>query len=133
MECHGGEEPMGHYTRVADGTAYGGRPCSDCHYGGGGAFSTGNRATSLSAGGFNLTGMSDDTGATEAHNAWVKTDDGVNRFGGPNGFANNGACIGCHTHVAIDINFKKGYKLAFDATESALVFIKLVRQQLKDR
>ena len=119
MECHGGEEPMGHYTRVADGTAYGGRPCSDCHYGGGGAFATGNRMTTLQAGGFGLTGMADDTGATEAHKAWVTTDDGVNRFGGPNGFANNGACIGCHTHVAVDISFNKGYKLAFTATETA--------------
>jgi hypothetical protein len=119
MECHGGEEPMGHYTRVADGTAYGGRPCSDCHYGGGGAFATGNRMTSLQAGGFGMTNMSDDTGAVEAHKAWVQTDDGINRFGGPNGFANNGACIGCHTHVAIDVNFQKGYKLAFDAIENS--------------
>jgi hypothetical protein len=120
MECHGGEEPMGHYTRVADATAYGGRPCSDCHYGGGGAVAVGNRMTTLGAGGFGLTGSADDTGATEAHNAWVQTDDGINRFGGPNGFANNGACIGCHTHVAVDIAFNKGYKLAFSATETAL-------------
>lgn len=114
MECHGGEEPTGHYTRVTSGTA-----CSDCHYGGGGTEAGGNRMTTLEAGGFNLTGKSDDTGATEAHNAWVKADDGINRFGGPNGFANNGACIGCHTHVAVDISFNKGYKLAFTATESA--------------
>ncbi|KPQ45400.1 MAG: hypothetical protein MPEBLZ_00005 [Candidatus Methanoperedens nitroreducens] len=75
--------------------------------------------TTLQAGGFGLTGMSDDTGVEEAHNAWVQKDDGINRFGGPNGFANNGACIGCHTHVAVDISFNKGYKLAFTATESA--------------
>ncbi|MDL5502247.1 MAG: hypothetical protein QSU88_03425, partial [Candidatus Methanoperedens sp.] len=64
-------------------------------------------------------GSADDTGATEAHNAWVQTDDGVNRFGGPNGYANNGACIGCHTHVAVDISFNKGYKLSFTASETA--------------
>ena len=75
--------------------------------------------TTLQAGGFGLTGMADDTGTSEAHIAWVTTDDGLNRFGGPNGFANNGACIGCHTHVAIDVNFQKGYKLAFDAIETA--------------
>jgi hypothetical protein len=123
MECHGGEEPMGHYTRVADGTLYNGSgPCADCHYGGGkGLFNpngTGARMTTLQAGGFGLTGMADDTGAQEAHKAWVQKDDGVNRFGGPICYANNGACIGCHTHVAIDINFQKGYMLAFNATES---------------
>ena len=118
MECHGGEEPMGHYSRVAD-ASYGGRPCSDCHYGGGGAVPGGTRWTALQAGGFNLTGLVSDTGATEAHNKWVKTDDGINRFGGPNGKANNGACIACHTHVAVDINFQKGYKLAFDAIEQS--------------
>jgi len=121
LECHGGEEPLGHNTRVTE-TINGSKPCSDCHYGGGpGVFAVpgGNRMTTLQAGGFNLTGMADDTGAQEAHKAWVTTDDGINRFGGPNGFANNGACIGCHTHVAVDINFKKGYKLAFDATETS--------------
>jgi len=120
MECHGGEEPMGHYSRVADnagpsGTT--GRPCDDCHYGGG-ATVYGARMTTLQAGGFNLTGAAADTGAVEAHNAWVKTP-GVGRFGGPNGDANNDACVACHTHVAIDINFKKGYKLELDAAETA--------------
>jgi hypothetical protein len=120
LECHGGEEPLGHNTRVTE-TINGSKPCSDCHYGGGpGVFAVpgGNRMTTLQAGGFGLTGMPDDTGAQEAHKAWVTTDDGINRFGGPNGFANNGACIGCHTHVAIDINFQKGYKLSFDANET---------------
>lgn len=123
MECHGGEEPMGHYTRVVDGRLNNGSgPCADCHYGGGlGSLlpASGNRMTTLQAGGFGLTGMADDTGAQEAHKAWTQTDDGINRFGGPNGFANNGACIGCHTHVAIDVNFQKGYKLSFDAIENS--------------
>jgi len=115
MECHGGEEPMSHWRRVDAGPT----PCNNCHYGGGDApLSLANKMTTLEAGGFGLTGKSDDTGANEAHNAWVQTDDGLNRFGGPNGYANNGACIGCHTHVAVDINFQKGYKLAFDAIES---------------
>ncbi|CAG0982510.1 hypothetical protein METP3_02167 [Methanosarcinales archaeon] len=114
MECHGGEEPMGHYTRVVESPA----PCSNCHYGGSDLPGS-NRWTALAAGGFNLTGDALDTGTSEAHNAWVQTDDGINRYGGPNGEANNGACIGCHTHVAIDINFEKGYKLAFDAIETA--------------
>jgi hypothetical protein len=119
MECHGGEEPTGHYTRVADGTQNGGAAdCSNCHYGGG--TTLGLKATTLAAGGFGLTTSANDTGANEAHNAWVKTDDGINRFGGEQGKeANNGACVGCHTHVAIDVNFQKGYKLAFDAIEDS--------------
>jgi hypothetical protein len=120
MECHGGEEPPGHYTRVAE-LINGSGPCANCHYGSGpGLFNpsgTGNRMATFQAGGFNLTGMKDDTGTSEAHMEWVTTDDGINRFGGPNGYANNGACIGCHTHVAVDISFNKGYKLAFSATE----------------
>ena len=113
MECHGGEEPLGHYTRVTSGTR-----CSDCHYGYNPV--PGARWTQLAAGGFGLTTSANDTGTTEAHNAWVKADDGINRFGGQQGKeANNGACIGCHTHVAVDIAFNKGYKLAFTATESA--------------
>ncbi|MFZ3385000.1 MAG: hypothetical protein WA144_13850 [Candidatus Methanoperedens sp.] len=117
MECHGGEEPLGHYRRVEseDGTV----PCNNCHYGGGAAPNQGAIMNTLEAGGFGLTGKADDTGSEEAHNAWVQTDDGLNRFGGANGAANNGACIGCHTHVAVDISFNKGYKLAFTATESA--------------
>lgn len=115
MECHGGEEPFGHYSRVVQGTA-----CADCHYGGGGA-QLGTRWTELAAGGFGLTTSNGDTGNVEAHNAWVKTP-GVSRFGNnpENGLpgANNDACIACHTHVAIDINFQKGYKLVLDATES---------------
>jgi hypothetical protein len=121
MECHGGEEPMGHYTRVADNAGPSStpqsRPCSNCHYGGGGTEAYGNRMTTLQAGGFNLTGLATDTGAVEAHNQWVKTA-GVGRFAGPNGAANNDACVACHTHVAIDINFKKGYKLELNAIEN---------------
>lgn len=29
----------------------------------------------------------------------------------------NEACIGCHTHVAVDINWTKAYKMAFNASE----------------
>ncbi|MCZ7355988.1 MAG: cytochrome c3 family protein [Candidatus Methanoperedens sp.] len=30
----------------------------------------------------------------------------------------NEACIACHTHVAVDINWTKAYKIAFDAQEN---------------
>ncbi|HEY9247306.1 MAG TPA: hypothetical protein VIO11_10710, partial [Candidatus Methanoperedens sp.] len=32
---------------------------------------------------------------------------------------NNEACIACHTHVAVDINWQKAYKIGFDAIEKA--------------
>jgi hypothetical protein len=120
MECHGGEEPLGHYTRVADnaGPTAASKICSDCHYGGGGKEANGSQWRQLEAGGFGLTGKNNDTGAVEAHKAWVNNDVGVGRFDGPVGAANNDACIACHTHVAIDINFKKGYKLELNADES---------------
>ncbi len=111
MECHGGEEPMGHYSRVVDGTDSANQ-CQYCHYGPSGSA----RWTDLAAGGFGLTGDAADTGAKEAHNDWVKTDDGISTFGGPNGEANNNACVACHTHVAVDITFQKAYALTFDAT-----------------
>jgi hypothetical protein len=114
MECHGGDEPMGHYTRVINGETDIVTPCSNCHYGGS---PNGSKMTTLWAGGFGLTGVSSDTGTSEAHNAWVKTNDTISRFGGPNGNASNDACIACHTHVAVQINFKKGYLLQFNATE----------------
>lgn len=122
MECHGGEEPYGHYSRVVDGAGGAATPCKDCHYGGSGGIPSSNRWVELAAGGFGLTSSDDDTGAIEAHNAWVKTP-GVSKFGNnpENGLpeANNDACIACHTHVAVDINFQKGYKLTFDAIESS--------------
>ena len=128
MECHGGEEPYGHYSRVVDGASGAATPCKDCHYGGSGGIPSSNRWVELAAGGFGLTTSDDDTGAVEAHNAWVKTP-GVSRYGNnpetltlkgdQNLKANNDACIACHTHVAVDINFQKGYKLAFDAIENS--------------
>jgi len=83
----------------------------------------GNQMRTLWAGGFqnstgqSLTGKKTDDGSAEAHNAWVAAP-GASRFakGGARYEANNDACIACHTHVAIDINFKKAYKLEIDAT-----------------
>jgi len=124
MECHGGDketgapgyeiesaEPYMHSGFLLNGE--GGGSCGDCHYSS--ASHTPAFEVKLAAGGFGLTG-GEDTGATEAHNPFVKTNDGINRFGYG---ASNGACIACHTHVAVDINFQKGYKLAFDAIESS--------------
>ncbi len=107
LECHRGEEPTGHYSRVVD-SADTSNQCVKCHYGSAGDA----RIRTLWAGGFNLTGMAGDTGSTEAHNEFVKTSDGVtrNEYG-----ASNGACVACHTHVAVDITYTKPTTLVFNA------------------
>jgi len=124
LECHGGKAPVGHETDRTIGPE-GSVQCNDCHYGGGSIADGqgGQQMRNLWAGGFrnsagvNLTGKATDNGSAEAHNAWVETP-GASRFakGQAKYGANNDACIACHTHVAIDINFKKAYKLEIDAT-----------------
>ncbi len=115
MECHGGDEPTGHYSRVVDGTALNatGAPivnCENCHY----ATSTlGTKMTTLWAGGFGLTGRPGDTGSSEAHMELVKTADNMTRY---KDGASNGACIACHTHVAVDITYDKPSTYKFDST-----------------
>lgn len=122
MECHGGEqtkgvagyeietaEPYNHAGWLIDASDPSSK-CANCHYGG--YAHTPSFEAALAAGGFGLTGAANDTGEVEAHNDFVKADGGVLRKG--YGAAND-ACVGCHTHVAIDINFQKKYKLKFDA------------------
>lgn len=116
MECHSGEEPMGHYSRIADGTdtsmgASAAAECSDCHYGSGqaalGEGSSGRYAT-IWAGGFGLTNMVGDTGDKEAHMAWITSNNGISVNG-------NDACVACHTHVAVDITYTKATTMSFNA------------------
>jgi len=59
--------------------------------------------TELGAGGFGLLGGKD-TGATEAHNEFAATNDTLTRQ--KDGMS-NGACVACHTHVAVDITYTK--------------------------
>jgi hypothetical protein len=119
LECHGGEQakglagyevesapPYNHESWILDPTDTT-HSCNDCHYGSGIL-----RERNLEAGGFGLTSAPNDTGATEAHNNFVRADGGVLRKG--YGAAND-ACVGCHTHVAVDINFQKKYALKFTA------------------
>lgn len=112
MECHGGDEPVGHYSRIADGadasTGYGATPCANCHYS---AISHTNQIYTLWAGGFGLTPDGQDTGATEAHMEFVRTDDGMTR---QKDGASNGACVACHTHVATDISYDKPTTYGFN-------------------
>lgn len=105
LECHGGTEPLGHYSRVLDGESS--ASCEQCHY----STSSSYRWTELAAGGFGLTG-GEDTGANEAHNEFVTTSDNITRQ--KNG-ASNGACVACHTHVAVDITYQKPSTYTFNA------------------
>jgi len=127
MECHSGPAPLGHETLRTMGTSgvLDDAPeevnCADCHYGGGNPSDLGRdgqQMRNLWAGGFGITAgkthSRNDTGEAEAHNAWVAADNGVSRFAYG---ANNDACIACHTHVPVDIQFKKAYKIKLTAYE----------------
>lgn len=114
LECHGGEAPTGHHDgQYAD--------CNACHYQGG---ANKGGLAGIFAGGFGLGVSPGDTGLTEAHTEFVKTPDGLSRqrtsIGGVN--ANNGACIACHTHVAVELVYKKPttYSAYIDMTGDAV-------------
>ena len=85
--------------------------CGDCHLGYSGDSFHGNQ---IEAGGFNLTVTSNDTGIKAAHKAFV--DDSISE-GLMEGA--NEACITCHTHVAIDINWTHKYKMSLEADGSS--------------
>ncbi len=124
MECHGGEqekgvpgyeiktsEPYKHASMLIDGSNTLVSRCENCHYG------LTSMELSFAAGGFQKDGIGLTTGnasegSVEAHNVFVVSDDGINRYGYG---ASNGACVVCHTHVAVGINFTKGYLMSFDA------------------
>ncbi len=108
MECHRGKEPMGHYARVTDDTEAS-SSCAKCHYG---TSSSEDFTRTLWAGGFNLTGIVGDTGTSEAHMEFTKTNDMITRY---EYGASNGACIACHTHVAVNITYMKPHTLKWHA------------------
>jgi hypothetical protein len=103
MECHGGSPPNGHEVGALS-------DCSKCHYGGG--TKGGQQMRNLWAGGFGLTSKANDTGIAEAHREFQGTNDTLTRF---QYGSSNGACVACHTHVAVDITYIKPDKLKFDA------------------
>ena len=72
--------------------------CLDCHGGSG----PGNDARSILF------------GPVEAHRAFANQANNSELLRG-----NNEACIACHTHVAVDINWTKAYKISFNAKENA--------------
>ncbi|MCZ7402986.1 MAG: hypothetical protein O8C61_12255 [Candidatus Methanoperedens sp.] len=103
MECHAGEAPPGHEQGdLSD--------CSNCHYGGGSM--GGQQMRNLWAGGFGLTAKAGDTGAIEAHTNFQTTNDTITR---QKDNSSNGACVSCHTHVAVDITYRKPATYKFNA------------------
>jgi hypothetical protein len=129
LECHGGEQlrgapgyeveqsPFGNHRVVIAGS------CGNCHYGGGewtGAMAAGGFADASGIGLTTGTSGAFGEGSVEAHNEFVVADpNGVLRSPETGYGANNIACVACHTHVAVDINFQKAYKVAFDAANTA--------------
>jgi len=144
IECHSGYEPLTHEMMRQEGEASSGNPnevgnadCSNCHYGTGIAAdgTLGQLNRNFWAGGFGVTNPlfyetsngSGDTGTSEAHREWVTTQGILTYKAGLDGFendlegistlpeVNNDACVGCHTHVAVDITYTKPSTLKFDA------------------
>jgi len=100
--CHFGEEA--HPDEWLDDTQ-----CGNCHLGYAGSAHHGD---TLAAGGFNMTVYSVDTGVNAAHMAFVQDADADPLMEGA-----NEACITCHTHTAIDINWTHAYKMSLNAVQ----------------
>jgi hypothetical protein len=105
MACHYGFTMASHPGEWSAGEL-GFTQCAKCH----GAFP--GDSYLLEAGGFNLTGNLTDTGTAAAH--WAFVNDSIYKSDLMEGA--NEACIACHTHVAIDINWTKEYNMALTAT-----------------
>jgi len=94
LDCHDGSLTSGQWHNFTDDPSV----CANCH---GTTTPTFGNATSILY------------GANESHKKFAA--DASN----PNATLLKGAneaCIGCHTHVAVDINWVKAYKMSFNAT-----------------
>ena len=119
MDCHAGTAPQpGHETaRLGQTTPTDEEFCHQCHYG---TEEPGHIITTqLSAGGFGmgLTNEVFDTGAAEVHKPMVNAQDSISVFGGRYAPASNDACISCHTHVDVQIQFTRPTTLVYAANE----------------
>jgi len=97
MICHGGGNFTHNYINIDT--------CGDCH---------GTPFMAPRAGGFNLTGDSDDTGEKAAHLPFVH--DAIDE---PLMEGANEACIACHTRIGVNILWTKRENLDFNAGEDA--------------
>ncbi|MDY6965996.1 MAG: cytochrome c3 family protein, partial [Halobacteriota archaeon] len=110
MECHYGFDGTPGHSHP---TEWGSEVCQNCH----------GITVALAAGGFGLTenapgagGDNTDTGSDAAHMAFVWGANGTNSTLME---GTNEACITCHTHVAIDINWTHAYKMSLDAVQNS--------------
>jgi hypothetical protein len=117
LDCHGGSSPSyaGHETARLS------TECQLCHYGGDVATAIlgSNKWTNLEAGGFGmgLTNAATDTGQLEVHKSMVVAQDSISVYGGRYAPASNDACIACHTHVNVNIQFTRPTTLEYSAVE----------------
>jgi hypothetical protein len=115
LDCHGGSSPSyaGHETtRLSE-------ECNLCHYAN--EPGIGNQFRGINAGGFGmgLTNSATDNGSKEVHKAFVTSPDSIGVFGGRYAPASNDACIACHTHVAVSIQYTRPNTLVFAANEGS--------------
>ena len=116
MDCHGVKRDNGYWDHGSD-REYSG-VCWKCHGGSGGIPDRGMHDF-ISAGGFGFdTILQDpyhfnytDTGEKAAHKTFVL--DAINN---EHMEGANEACIACHTHIPVKINWTHAYSLEFDAT-----------------
>ena len=94
--CHGMDSPPPHNGRFQRD-----EECYRCH---------GNSPVRdvPPAGGFNLTANASDTGERAAHKTFV-----INSISNPDMEDANEACIACHTHIPVKINWTHRYSLEF--------------------
>jgi len=68
-------------------------------------------AKKISAGGFGITSVSGDSGSAAAHKQFVLDANESSLMEDA-----NEACIGCHTHIPVKINWKHAYNIEFNAS-----------------
>ena len=119
MDCHAGSSPQpGHETaRLGMTSPTDEEFCQDCHYGT--ELPGSLRSYALSAGGFGmgLTNEGFDTGEAEVHKPMVVAQDSISVFGGRYSPASNDACVACHTHVDVQIQYTRPTTLVYAANE----------------
>ncbi|MDY6865112.1 MAG: hypothetical protein SVY15_03965 [Halobacteriota archaeon] len=112
MICHDGEYGDTNFTHYNIPSTPNNENCVKCHpayFGSGDIYPP-------TAGGFGISSDPDDNGTYAAHLAFIldsKDDNSTLMVG------TNEACIACHTHVAIDINWTHRYKMSLDADGSS--------------
>jgi len=107
--CHGyedgGDQHYYHGDRFYTGTSDSDPgECIKCH-------GTGPPTYIPPAGGFGLTANASDTGELAAHKTFIERS-----IEDPNMEDANEACIACHTHIPVKINWTHRYSLEFNAT-----------------